>query len=93
MIKESEKNPYGLIVKVDKKEENKKNEVSLKDRDNICRVRNAILALANQFLPIYPATILDVYETSLSMQAKHMLNPTIIQQITKSASTRVKNKR
>jgi exosome complex component RRP4 len=60
-----------------------------KDRENICRVRNAILALQHQFLPIYPKTIQDVIESAREMDAKSMLSPDVIPLITISAARRV----
>lgn len=60
-----------------------------KDRENICRVRNAILALQKQFLPIYPATILDVIEAAKEMEAKLMLSPDVIPLITARAAARM----
>jgi len=64
-------------------------EVTGKDRENICRVRNAILALETQFLPIYPQTILDVYESSLQMEVKDMIMPENIRLITTSTAERI----
>ncbi|KAL0478245.1 exosome complex protein RPR4 [Acrasis kona] len=63
-----------------------------KDRENICRVRNAILALQSQFLPIYPATILDVIEMSKGMESKEMTLPDITPLITKNATARIQKK-
>lgn len=60
-----------------------------KDRENISRVRNAILALEAQFLPIYPQTIMDVYELSLQFRVKDMTLPENIKLITSSAAERI----
>jgi exosome complex component RRP4 len=49
--------------------------VTLAGRERVCRVRNSVLALARMFLPIYFATISDVYLSSvqLGLAAKEML--------------------
>lgn len=56
-------------------------------REKICRVRNAIVALASQFIPIYPDTIQETFTYSIEKQiaAKDMLNPDIIEDITSLA--------
>jgi len=50
--------------------------VTLSGRERVCRVRNAVLALARMMMPIYHATIADVYLASVAfgMPAKDMLN-------------------
>lgn len=60
-------------------------------RERVCRVRNSILALARQFMPIYNVTISDVYLASvqLGLAAKEMLeSPEVIMRITQSAMER-----
>lgn len=64
-------------------------EISGKDRENICRVRNAILALETQFLPIYPQTIMEVYDSSLKMDVKDMMIPDNIRLITTLTAERI----
>eukprot|EP01102_Stenamoeba_stenopodia_P002024 TRINITY_DN11812_c0_g1_i1.p1 TRINITY_DN11812_c0_g1~~TRINITY_DN11812_c0_g1_i1.p1 ORF type:complete len:304 (-),score=54.71 TRINITY_DN11812_c0_g1_i1:49-960(-) len=65
-------------------------EISPETRERICRVRNSLVALASQFIAIYPATIIDTYESSIqmSLQAKEMLKPPNIERITKAAADR-----
>ena len=60
-----------------------------KEREAICRTRNAILALQYQFLPVYPESIMDVYEGSLQVPIKDMLSREKIPLITQSAAVRV----
>lgn len=49
--------------------------VTLAGRERVCRVRNCILALSRQVLPIWSATIVDVYLASVAqgMAAKDIL--------------------
>jgi exosome complex component RRP4 len=77
--------PFMSKTQVGRKEES----VSGKDRENICRVRNAILALQAMFIPIHQKTILDVLESSKEMEAKAMTIPDQIPIITASAQLRV----
>eukprot|EP00742_Colponemidia_sp_Colp-10_P003578 GILJ01003810.1.p1 GENE.GILJ01003810.1~~GILJ01003810.1.p1 ORF type:complete len:315 (-),score=39.81 GILJ01003810.1:59-958(-) len=62
-------------------------EVTLPIREKICRVRNAIFALNSRFISIYPQTIMDTYEESLSMQlsSKDLLRPDVASQVTERA--------
>eukprot|EP00744_Colponema_vietnamica_P005096 GILI01007499.1.p1 GENE.GILI01007499.1~~GILI01007499.1.p1 ORF type:complete len:320 (-),score=69.57 GILI01007499.1:234-1151(-) len=66
-------------------------QVSLACRENICRIRNAIYALAQSFIMIYPPTITDVFEDSLThgIAPKDMLKPEVIAQVTVRARERV----
>jgi exosome complex component RRP4 len=50
--------------------------VTVAGRERVCRVRNSILALARMLMPIYHATIADVYLASVAfgLPAKDMLN-------------------
>lgn len=50
--------------------------VTTAGRERVCRVRNSILALARMFMPIYHATITDVYLASVAngIAAKDMLH-------------------
>ncbi|KAL9642151.1 hypothetical protein ABK040_007156 [Willaertia magna] len=61
----------------------------VKEREAISRIRNAIQALQYQFLPIYPETILDVYESSIQMPVKDMLSTEKIPLITQTAAVRI----
>jgi hypothetical protein len=67
-------------------------QISATIRERICRVRNSILALASAFIGIYTATIMDVYDESitLGLPAKDMLNPDVLQTVTQSARERAK---
>lgn len=67
-------------------------DISVDQRRNMARIRNAILALQHQFLPIYPETIMDVYEQSKHLEVKNMLLDEYIPLITSSAAERVKEK-
>jgi len=62
--------------------------VSVEVREKLARVRNAILALNAQFIPIYPETIISTYEQSLKLNCaiKDMLKPNIIDKITQKPS-------
>eukprot|EP01100_Stratorugosa_tubuloviscum_P005093 TRINITY_DN230_c1_g1_i1.p1 TRINITY_DN230_c1_g1~~TRINITY_DN230_c1_g1_i1.p1 ORF type:complete len:297 (+),score=126.52 TRINITY_DN230_c1_g1_i1:131-1021(+) len=64
-------------------------EITFEVREKICRTRNAIMALANQFILIYPATIQETYNSSLenNINVKDMLQPKIIALITQKAAT------
>ncbi|EFC42010.1 predicted protein [Naegleria gruberi] len=64
-------------------------QISIKEREAICRTRNAIMALQYQFLPIYPETILDVYESSIQIPVKEMLSRDKIPLITQNSIVRV----
>lgn len=44
-------------------------------REKIARVRNAIEALARQFIPIYPLTIMDVYEVRYPLSLPLPIKP------------------
>ena len=68
---------------------NKKNklETSVQERELINRVRASILSLEYEFLPIYPETILDVYEESINLSVIEMNNNYSL--ITKRAKTRI----
>ena len=56
------------------------------NRLKISRVRNSILALSNQFIAIYPKTIMTAFKESLPYQPKDMLKPDIIKIITQPAA-------
>lgn len=60
-------------------------------RERICRVRNAIAALGAAFLPVYAATIMDVYSHSvgLGLPAKALSEPAHLQLVTQTAARRV----
>jgi len=63
--------------------------ISADDRENICRVRNSILALAEVHVAISRETIMSVYEESFSqgLAAKDLiLRPELLQRITHIAS-------
>jgi len=64
--------------------------VPLKQREDIVRVRNCIMALQKQFLPIYPETIMDVYESSLQLKPKDITQAEMVQIITVTAAERMK---
>lgn len=68
-------------------------EISPKTRERISRLRNCILALASQFLPIYPDTISETFETSieLKIQSKDILKPDNIDQLTEKSKARIHN--
>lgn len=59
------------------------------DREAISRIRNSIYALANEYIPVYPDTILDVYEMSKSLHPRDMVLMENMKLITKSAYERV----
>lgn len=63
-------------------------EISIEMRERLCRVRNAIVALAKSFIYIYPETIMDVYEDSLNLRPKDMLKPDELLRITQRARER-----
>ena len=60
-------------------------DVPLSTRENICRVRNAILALAAVFAQIHPQTIADVMQASADIAPSEMLEPETIERVTASA--------
>jgi exosome complex component RRP4 len=65
--------------------------VTLAGRERVCRVRNSILALARMLMPIYHATISDVYLASVSygLPAKDLLSSQAdLQRITQAAMER-----
>ena len=64
-----------------------------KAREKIVRIRNSILVLEKQFISIYPSTILDVYEESISLPMKEILNEKFIQIITKKAYDRIREEK
>lgn len=68
----------------------KRVQVTEEGRERVARVRNCIQVLANMFIAIYPATILDVYlaSVSLGLSAKNILNPEVAQQVTQTALER-----
>lgn len=65
-------------------------EVSVTERQSMSRVRGAILALAQEYLEIYPAAILDVYKSSLELgiPVPEMLQPDLAYRITEPARAR-----
>ena len=64
--------------------------IDVDERENLARVRNAILALDSQFILISPETVQDVYDDSLDMalSVEAMLDPAIFQSLTVRASVR-----
>lgn len=56
--------------------------VSLDLRQRIARVRNVIVALANQFLPIFDTSIIYSYEDSEAHDIKDLVNPDVSEEIT-----------
>ena len=65
--------------------------VTLAGRERVCRVRNSILALARMLMPIYHATIADVYLASVAygLPAKDLLSSQAdLQRITQAAMER-----
>jgi hypothetical protein len=64
--------------------------VSQAGHERIARVRNCILALAKQFLPIYDQTVMDVFYQSLQMDiATHeILNSEYLVLVTQTAMER-----
>lgn len=58
--------------------------IDIETRKRMIRVRNSILALSKNFLPIHPDTIIDVYKQSLKYEEKDMLKRDVIDAITKS---------
>jgi len=67
-------------------------DVDKETRENICRIRNAVVALSKQFIAIHPDTILDTFETAneLGLHPKEMLQPKNLEIITQRASQRKK---
>ncbi|KAG8447606.1 hypothetical protein GDO86_014930 [Hymenochirus boettgeri] len=55
--------------------------IPLSDREVISRLRNCILALANQKMLLYDTSILYCYEASLSHQIKDLLKTEVIEDI------------
>eukprot|EP01120_Amphizonella_sp_Union-15-10_P003382 TRINITY_DN13801_c0_g1_i1.p1 TRINITY_DN13801_c0_g1~~TRINITY_DN13801_c0_g1_i1.p1 ORF type:complete len:277 (-),score=28.55 TRINITY_DN13801_c0_g1_i1:10-840(-) len=64
-------------------DEQPKKVIALELRQKIVRVRNCIMALAKKFLAIYPEVIMLVYKASRSYDVKQLLEPLVIDQITK----------
>jgi exosome complex component RRP4 len=64
-----------------------------KEKEKIVRIRNSILVLEKQFIPIYPSTILDVYEESISLPMKEILNPKFFKIISKKAYDRIREEK
>lgn len=65
--------------------------VTIAGRERVARVRNSIMALARMCMPVYSATIVDVYLASVAfgLPAKDMLNShDVIARITQAASER-----
>lgn len=59
------------------------------DRLRICRVRNCISALSQQFIAIYKQTITETYESSLvHTHPKELLRRDVIFEITKKSAQR-----
>ena len=58
------------------------------ERTNICRVRNVIQALADNFIAIYEQTIIETFEASLDFEPKEMTRPSVAQQIVSASSRR-----
>lgn len=56
--------------------------VKQEDYEVIARLRNCVLALADQKLPLYDTTILYTYDASLAHPVKDLLNPDVIEEIT-----------
>ena len=65
-------------------------DVSAVERERICRVRNCIVALSRVSVPIYAASIMDVYTHSsgLGLSASALLDPAKLQQATQTATSR-----
>eukprot|EP01080_Neovahlkampfia_damariscottae_P008662 gene8662-609_t len=80
----------GYIWISEEKDDSKKVE---KAREKIVRIRNSILVLEKQFISIYPSTILDVYEESISLPMKEILNEKFIPIITKKAYDRIREEK
>ena len=59
--------------------------VSADDRLKISRVRNAILALVDQFVAIYPQTVTETYNASVHLHPKDMCTKDAIEEITAEA--------
>lgn len=57
-----------IWISCDNKDKKIKNE-----RELIVRVKNSIIALANQFIPVYPDTIMDVFEESKHLEMKDII--------------------
>mmetsp|Transcript_14139 Transcript_14139/g.24066 ORF Transcript_14139/g.24066 Transcript_14139/m.24066 type:complete len:308 (+) Transcript_14139:2-925(+) len=63
-------------------------EIRKQERLNICRVRNSIQALADNFIAIYEQTIIETFEASLHYEPKEMLRPEIMKEIISISSQR-----
>jgi hypothetical protein len=73
-------------IDLDEKDKSVKSlQVSVEMREKISRVRNVLLALNSQFLPIHPVTIQLTYDVSLPFSVKDILSPDIINTITAPA--------
>lgn len=59
-------------------------------RRHMSRVRNSVLALSRAFVPVYAATVMDVYEESLKLglSAAAMLDPDLLYRLTQPAARR-----
>ncbi|NP_001017572.2 exosome complex component RRP4 [Danio rerio] len=55
--------------------------VSLSDREVVSRLRNCLLALANQKVLLFDTSVLYCYEASLQHQIKDILKPEIMEEI------------
>nr|WCZ58765.1 exosome complex component RRP4 [Seculamonas ecuadoriensis] len=64
--------------------------ITKEEREALCRVRNAISALASQFILVSPETISDVVDDSLQMSLSvvEMLDPSRAQELTARAASR-----
>jgi exosome complex component RRP4 len=64
--------------------------VSVEQRDRVARVRNCVLALARSFLPIHVATVMDAYDSSVSLglTTRDVLHPDHVTRVTERAAGR-----
>jgi len=72
---------------------NEERNINSKSRERISRTYNSILALSTCFLPIYPDTIAETYESSieLKIETKDIIKPDIIDQVTQKSKIRCQN--
>lgn len=56
-------------------------------RQAIARVKNAIAILAHLFIPVFPDTIMHIYNNSLAYSVADLLKPEIISKVTEGIET------
>jgi hypothetical protein len=60
-------------------------------REKIARMRNAVLALSNKFIAVYPHTIQLTYEASAAYRVPEMTEQQVIDLITQPAAKACSN--